>query len=455
MAARDAGSAGSARRRRERRLRSMLRHDRQTVAMNLAAALHHSRDIGPGVYDGLRAQVTLSSGEEVEYVTHSSPRALKTPPSGERLGLLPEHSPQRSDRTARHSSGAAPSLSPPALQAAADDAVDHSSLAFLLNVALHQNKDEEEAARRAKKEQVKAAKDERRVRGAEDGRRTLRAGQPPAQPTHSFQRKHDRGSRGCDRLQRFPQAACEEEKEEEEEEEKDATLEDIISECPSCLAGTFRCLSFLKSTGKNGSTGRRLLFFFVFVLRARHGSTADTHFAPALWSFEVAHTCRVAHGRKLCTVDASAAFSARAVCTWKPGHYFRVLVWCWSLVEEYSKVGLLGNDFWVVPRIQRLASLISGYMHCDSLRKLSWSSHLLSVKVDSGPLFFIRPVHKHRVRASFGGPVHRHTASWPLSPGQGWGGHCTQVQGRRGLAPLIRCIVTRSRTHACVVNENN
>ena len=53
---------GAAKRRRERRLRSMLRHKRQTVAMELAAALHHSRDVGPGTHVGLRAQKTASSG---------------------------------------------------------------------------------------------------------------------------------------------------------------------------------------------------------------------------------------------------------------------------------------------------------------------------------------------------------------------------------------------------------
>ena len=42
----------SAMRRRQRRLRATLRHERQTVAMELAAALHHSRDVGPGTYDG-------------------------------------------------------------------------------------------------------------------------------------------------------------------------------------------------------------------------------------------------------------------------------------------------------------------------------------------------------------------------------------------------------------------
>ena len=38
------GAGTSASRRRQRRLRSWLRHERQTVAMELAAVLHHSRD---------------------------------------------------------------------------------------------------------------------------------------------------------------------------------------------------------------------------------------------------------------------------------------------------------------------------------------------------------------------------------------------------------------------------
>ena len=56
------GSCGSAKRRRERRLRAMLRHERQTFAMELAAALHHSRDGGRETYYGLRAPKTASSG---------------------------------------------------------------------------------------------------------------------------------------------------------------------------------------------------------------------------------------------------------------------------------------------------------------------------------------------------------------------------------------------------------
>ena len=53
--------SGSARRRRERRLRSFLRHEWMTVRMELAAALHHSRDGGCETYYGLRAPKTASS----------------------------------------------------------------------------------------------------------------------------------------------------------------------------------------------------------------------------------------------------------------------------------------------------------------------------------------------------------------------------------------------------------
>ena len=63
-----------AKRRRERRLRSMLRHERQTVYMELAAALHHSCD----------------GGRETNY----RPRAPKT----ERPGVLADPEPQGQER---------------------------------------------------------------------------------------------------------------------------------------------------------------------------------------------------------------------------------------------------------------------------------------------------------------------------------------------------------------------
>ena len=63
MAERDVGSA---RRRRERRLRSWLRYERMTVRMELAAALHHSSFLGAGpeTYDASRSQMTANSRED-------------------------------------------------------------------------------------------------------------------------------------------------------------------------------------------------------------------------------------------------------------------------------------------------------------------------------------------------------------------------------------------------------
>ena len=53
----------AAKRKRERRLRSMLRHERQTVAMELAAALHHSCGVRPDVsFEVAREQMTASLG---------------------------------------------------------------------------------------------------------------------------------------------------------------------------------------------------------------------------------------------------------------------------------------------------------------------------------------------------------------------------------------------------------
>ena len=62
-----AGS-GSARRRRERRLRSWLRHERMTVCMELTAALHHSafKGAAPETHDAPRSQKTVNSKREAE-----------------------------------------------------------------------------------------------------------------------------------------------------------------------------------------------------------------------------------------------------------------------------------------------------------------------------------------------------------------------------------------------------
>ena len=66
--ARDAGSS-AARRKRERRLRSWLRHERMAVRKELTAALHHSasKSAGPEMHDALRSQKTVNSKEDAVF----------------------------------------------------------------------------------------------------------------------------------------------------------------------------------------------------------------------------------------------------------------------------------------------------------------------------------------------------------------------------------------------------
>ena len=70
-------TATAAARRRQRRLRSWLRHERMTVAMTLAEITHHTATRGPKM-----ARVV----EEVVHDLHEAPRGQKTPPPGERPG---------------------------------------------------------------------------------------------------------------------------------------------------------------------------------------------------------------------------------------------------------------------------------------------------------------------------------------------------------------------------------
>ena len=124
-----------------RRLRSWLRHERMTVAMTLAEKLHHTS----------RGQKFARVGEEVVHHAHDAPRGPKTPPPGERPGILPEPVPQRSDRTVRRFAGAAlPTLALPVLAGSAGEAVDTRTLPFLTAKALEDRKKtlaEEAAAR--------------------------------------------------------------------------------------------------------------------------------------------------------------------------------------------------------------------------------------------------------------------------------------------------------------------
>ena len=119
MAGGDVDGEGAARRRRQRRLRSWLKHERQSIAMALAEYTHHAS----------KGQMRARAREEVEHATHTGLRAQKTPPPGERPGLPLEPGPQRSDRTVRRSSGdSLPTLALPVLAGSAGEAVDGAAL---------------------------------------------------------------------------------------------------------------------------------------------------------------------------------------------------------------------------------------------------------------------------------------------------------------------------------------
>ena len=151
----DCDGPSSARRRRERRLRSWLRHERMTVAMALAEKLHHSayRTHLPKKEEveqdlALRGQTKASAREGEVHEKDDASRSQSTPHPGERPGLPLEPGPQRSDRTVRHSSGdSLPQLAMPSLAGAAGEAVDSATLAFLLSQSLAAKKHEEQKKR--------------------------------------------------------------------------------------------------------------------------------------------------------------------------------------------------------------------------------------------------------------------------------------------------------------------
>ena len=86
------GGTGSARRRRERRLRSWLRHEQQSIAAVLATVTHHSFDkVGTagGVLRNQKAATRTGKGEE--YETHYTAEFRKTlPPQAAATRVLPD-----------------------------------------------------------------------------------------------------------------------------------------------------------------------------------------------------------------------------------------------------------------------------------------------------------------------------------------------------------------------------
>ena len=149
MAGGEVDGEGAARRRRQRRLLSWLKHERQSVAMALAEYTHHAS----------RGQTRARAREEVENVARDGLRAQKSPPPGERPGCLVDPGPRRSDRTVRRSAGdGLPTPDLPVLAGASGEAVDASTLSFLTAKALEVTRKEEEARTVAKKEAMRRKK---------------------------------------------------------------------------------------------------------------------------------------------------------------------------------------------------------------------------------------------------------------------------------------------------------
>ena len=123
-------------------MRSWWGHEQASIAATVATALHHSAQRGGDVVRRLTGTDDSGNREEVEHASHYGPRAQKTPPPGERLGINGEPGPQRSDRSPRHSSGEdLPTLSLPVLAGASGESFDASSVRYLSAAArLDQNR---------------------------------------------------------------------------------------------------------------------------------------------------------------------------------------------------------------------------------------------------------------------------------------------------------------------------
>ena len=136
------GGTGSARRLRERRLRSFLRHERMAVALHLAEALHHSSGAS-------LEPVAERREEEVEAeVVHDALRGQEQPPPRVQPGSLSDPGPpQQVAATVGYVAAWVPRLTPVVL---VQDAVhDDKSLAWLLKLSLDERQREKEEAEEA------------------------------------------------------------------------------------------------------------------------------------------------------------------------------------------------------------------------------------------------------------------------------------------------------------------
>ena len=133
-------SASTAARRRQR-----LRHERMTVAINLAEMTHHTAPRGPKM---------ARAGKEVVRDAHDALRGQKTPPPGVRPGSLVDPA-QRSDRSLRRSAGnSLPTLALSSLAGSAGEEMDYPTLSFLTQSVL-KTREEEEKKVQAMREEVR------------------------------------------------------------------------------------------------------------------------------------------------------------------------------------------------------------------------------------------------------------------------------------------------------------
>ena len=134
----DHAGTGAARRRRERRLRAWLRHERQSVAAAVAEALHHSA--------GPREKVVERRGRQEGEVheTHNALRSQTTPLPGKRPAPLSEVTGPQAAVTDGYVAAGVPLLGAPSLADSSAEAIDGSTLSFLLQHALEVKRKEEE-----------------------------------------------------------------------------------------------------------------------------------------------------------------------------------------------------------------------------------------------------------------------------------------------------------------------
>ena len=148
MAGGEVDGEGAARRRRQRRLRSWLKHERQSVAMALAEYTHHAS----------RGQTRARAREEAGSETYYAPRGPKTLPPGTRPAPPSEVAgPQGAAVTGGYVAAGAPLLAVSSLRGA--DGVDDTAVKFLLRAELKLKKKEEEEKEREQARKMKEAQD--------------------------------------------------------------------------------------------------------------------------------------------------------------------------------------------------------------------------------------------------------------------------------------------------------